>query len=108
MLTEILTSVIVSLSFTIGFFLYRFTKEEIDSLKIKVKSVYGMVFAGILGTIQGFVSIESSLILLAAGIIFSSMVFSGKNKIESLRALGMLTAVFFICFVISFYANAFL
>ena len=108
MLKDILSAAIVALSFTIGFFLYKFTKEEFGFLKIKVESVYGIVFAGILGVVQGFASLAISLILLAAGIIFSSIFFAGKNKSESLKELGMLTAVFLICFLIAFYANAFL
>ncbi len=108
MLIEIMTAVIVALSFTIGFFLYRFTKEEFGFLKIKVKSAYGLVFAGILGILQGFASMEISLVLLAAGIAFSSMFFAGKNKSEDVKELVKLTTVFFIFFIIAFYANAFL
>jgi len=92
MLKNILSAAVVALSFLIGYLLYMWAKEEVDSVKIKIDFKLLVVFAGVFGVLQGlsanYVAI-TGLVLTACGIVLGSLTKNLKNS-------ALLSAVFFV------------
>lgn len=100
MLTEILSAAVVASSFLIGYLLYTWTKEEVDSVKIKVDFKLLVIFAGVFGVLQGlsanYVAI-TGLILTGCGIVLGSFTKNLKNS-------AVMSAVFLVLFAAVFSA----